>query len=61
MGWIGLIIAVIVIIYNLCRDWSFDNCAADNVDWSRMSREEHLHTRAEQERLYKSGYYNKKK
>ncbi len=57
---VAFVIAVIIIVYKICEQASWDYCKADNVDWSRMSRESHKYTAKEQGRLYKSGYYNKK-
>lgn len=55
-----IIIGIIYLIYKLCEEASWNNCNAHDVDWSRMSRESYKHSAAEQKKLYKSGYYNKK-
>ncbi len=61
MGVLIIILGIIYIIYKAAEEKSWDNCNAHDVDYSKMSRESHLHTPEEQKKLYKSGYYNKKK
>ncbi len=60
MGAIIIIGAIIYVIYKVAEEISWNNCKAHDVDYSRMIRENHLHTPTEQKKLYKSGYYNKK-
>lgn len=61
MGLAITVIGVLVIIYKIADEYSMDHCNAKDVDFLKLNRESYKHTAKEQKKLYKSGYYNKKK